>query len=104
MTNKYLGVEKYIFSDAYNLFLKYKDIDPNNDYYWECCVADAKLLTFKYHDYPFARELVLSVLGQLEFKLCNKTLSNKTYEEWEHTLGNYREAKPFSPKTFSDKL
>lgn len=99
MTNKYLGIEKYIFSDAYNLFLKYKDIDPNNSYYWECCMTDAKSLTSKYHDYPFARELILNVLGQLEFKLCDRTLDGKTYNEWEKILGNYKDAKQFDPRT-----
>ena len=103
MAEKYTGVEKYIFSDVYNFFLKYANI-PNQDYYWEHCVADAKILCFKYRNYPLARKMVMNVLEQIEFRVCNRVIDNKTYQEWEEYLGDYKNNKPFSPKTYSDKL
>ena len=96
----YLGIEKYIFSDVYNFFLKHKDT-PNEDYYWECCLQDAKLIWFKYHNYPLAKKMVLDVLDQLDFKKGH-SIEGKTYEEWEKILGDYRKLKPFNPKTYKD--
>ena len=103
MAEKYTGVEKYIFSDVYNFFLKYANV-PNEDYYWERCISDAKLLYFKYRNYPLAKRMVMDVLEQLEFRLCNKAIDGMTYQQWEAYLGDYKSAKPFSPKTYSDKL
>ena len=94
-----MGIEKYIFSDVYNFFLKYVNI-PDIDEYWENCINDAKEITSKYKNYTLARRMVTDVLEQLEFKICGKPLGGKTYEEWEAYIGNYKELKPFSPKTY----
>lgn len=48
--------------------------------------------------------MVMDVLEQLEFRLCNKVIDDMTYQQWEAYLGDYKNAKPFSPKTYSDKL
>lgn len=81
----YSGIEKYIFADAYNFFLKYKDI-PNEDYYWECCVADAKSLCFKYKEHKLAMSLINSVLEQLEHKVAGRKSKELTHEQWEENL------------------
>jgi hypothetical protein len=91
---KYTGIEKYIFSDVYNFFLKYSEI-PNQDEYWEQCVRDAKLLTFKYHEYPLAKHMVINTMEQLEFKICGRPLDGYTYEQWNAILGDYQNMKPF---------
>ena len=39
---KYAGIERVIFSDLYNFFLKFKDI-PDEKYYWDVLNGDAKL-------------------------------------------------------------
>ena len=103
MAEKYTGVEKYIFSDIYNFFLKYANV-PNQDYYWEHCIADAKILCFKYKNYPLAKRMITDVLEHLEFRICGRVLDHKTYQEWEEYLGEYKNSKPFSPKTYSDKI
>jgi hypothetical protein len=91
LAEKYLGVEKYIFADVYNFFLKYKDI-PDNDYYWQCCVNEAKQISMKYKNYPLAMNMINNVLEQLEFKRSSKNiiLGGNTYKEWEIILGDYR--------------
>lgn len=103
MAEKYTGIEKYIFSDTYTFFLKYQNI-PNEDYYWQCCAEDAKLLCFKYKDYPLARRMVMNVLEQLEFKICNRVMNGRTYQQWEEYLGDYKKLTPFSAKIFNNKI
>lgn len=85
MAEKYAGIEKYIFADVYNFFLKYKDI-PNQNTYWKKCIADAEILNFKYKDHPLARCLVTSVINQLEHKICGRELNGLTHEQWEINL------------------
>jgi len=63
---KYTGIEKYIFYDVYNFFLKYR-FTENNSYNWEHLTADAKILAFKYHDYALAQDLTTAAVAQLEF-------------------------------------
>lgn len=103
MAEKYTGVEKYIFADVYNFFLKYKDV-PNTDYHWTCCIGEAKLLNFKYKDYPLARHMVIDILEQLELKICGKVIGGYTYDQWEQVLGDYANAKPFSANTYNNRL
>lgn len=103
MAEKYTGIEKYIFADAYNFFLKYVNV-PNDDYYCECCVADAKMLIFKYKDYPLAFNMIMSIVEQLEFKHMNRTMSGMTYEEWEKYIGDYKNASAFSPNSYNNKI
>ena len=98
---KYTGVEKYIFSDVYNFFLKYR-FTENNSETWECLLADAKVLAFKYHDYAFAQDLIKDTVGHLEFIICGTKIKQRTYNEWEYILGDYKNMKPFNPKTFKD--
>lgn len=98
---KYTGIEKYIFSDVYNFFLKYR-FTENNSYTWEHLMADAKILAFKYHDYALAQDLITATVAQLEFIICGTKIKQKTYEEWEQTIGDYKNMKPFNPKTFVD--
>lgn len=87
--NKYTGIERYIFSDVYNFFLKYKDI-PNEDYYWEKCLEDAQMIYFKYKNNPFARALVINTINQLEAKITGVMQDGFTYEQWETQLKSAR--------------
>ena len=82
---KYVGIEKYIFADVYNFLLKYKDI-PNEDYYWDCCVKDAHIITFKYKNHPLCVEMVASVLTQLQHIVCKTDVGGYTREQWEEML------------------
>ena len=85
MSAPYYGIEKYIFADVYNFFLKYKDM-PNEDYYWEKCIGDAKLISFKYKEHRLARSMVNSIIEQLEHKICDKTYKGLLHEQWEKNL------------------
>jgi len=100
-TTKYTGIEKYIFSDVYNFFLKYRFCE-NNSETWEHVIADAQILAFKYHDYVLAQDMLTATIGQLEFIICGTKIKQKTYEQWEETVGDYKSMKPFNPKTFKD--
>lgn len=103
MAEKYTGVEKYIFSDVYNFFLKYKDI-PDDDYHWNCCINDAKLLEFKYSHYPFAVKLIADTLNQLQFRKNTEKIHGYTYNEWENRMGEYKKAPIFSPTALNCRL
>lgn len=92
---KYIGIEKYIFSDIYNFFLKYKDI-PNEDYYWECLVQDSRILLFKYKNHPLCKEMLLATMTQLEHKIGGKPSGGFTHEQWEMRLEVAKSGKPFS--------
>lgn len=83
--NKYNGIERYIFADVYNFFLKYKDM-PNEDYYWENCLNDSQMLYFKYKNNPFARAMLSSTINQLEAKITGKLQAGLTYEQWDEQL------------------
>lgn len=86
MAQKYNGMEKYIFADVYNFFLKYKDI-PNNDEYWNACRLDAQMLVEKYKMNYMAKEMMITTLHQLEHKICGTILSGYSYKQWEDLLG-----------------
>lgn len=82
---KYTGIEKYIFSDIYLFFLKYKDI-PNEDYYWSMCISDANLLRFKYKNHPFACAMINATMNQLEAIINKKPIAGISREDWETQL------------------
>lgn len=81
----YSGIEKYIFSDAYNFFLKYKDM-PNDDYHWDACIKDAGMLGFKYKNHPMMRTILNGVMNQLEHIVCDKAINDMDREQWEENL------------------
>lgn len=85
MAVKYNGIEKFIFADVYNLFLKYKDV-PNQDYYFECLVKDTKMLNFKYKNHPLAKSLIVETVTHLEKVILGKEINGHTREEWEEML------------------
>lgn len=85
MAEKYDGIERYIFADLYNFFLKYKDM-PNTDYYWQICLDDAKVLRFKYMEHPVVTGMIAQVITQIEHKVTGRTLSNLSHEQWEEKL------------------
>ena len=85
MAEKYNGIERYIFADAYSFFLKFKDMD-NTDYNWDLCVKEGNLLYFKYRNHPLARGVISSAIMQLEHIVGNKTIDGLTHEQWEDAL------------------
>lgn len=92
---KYNGIEKYIFSDMYLFFLKYKDI-PNDEYYWNACLEDAKMLMFKWKNHPFAQGMLSQTLNQLEHVVSGRPLNELSREQWEETLVVAKEGKAFN--------
>lgn len=85
MAIKYNGIEKYIFADVYNLFLKYKDV-PNEDYYFECLMKDAQTLNFKYKNHPLSKSLIISTINQLEHVITGTPINGLTHEQIEEDL------------------
>ena len=84
-TERYDGIERYIFADVYNLFLKYKNM-TNDEYHWECVNDDAKALYQKYKNHRLAREMIVATLTQLEHKLTGRVRDGLTHEQWEEKL------------------
>lgn len=85
MAVKYNGIEKYIFSDIYNFFLKYKDV-PNEDYYWKCIKDESNILCAKYKNHPFARKMIVETILQLEHVITGRKLDGMNHDEWENKL------------------
>lgn len=97
---KYEGIEKFIFSDMYNFFLKYRAI-PDEQYYWDCCAKDMEMLRFKYRGHPFAEMILDSTYSQLRHMVKNipsSSLENgaqMTHEQWEAYLSTAKQTPPF---------
>lgn len=88
---KYDGIERVMFSDIYNFFLKFKDI-PDDSYYWGVLNNDAKILKFKFKDHPFATKMIDATVEQLTHIIKKTELSDTrgekkmTHEQWEEAL------------------
>lgn len=87
MANNYCGIEKYIFSDAYNIFLKYKDV-PDVEAYINMMYKDLDSYKNKYHNHPLAMKMSLAVVHQLTHIIGGLNLENKTREQWENELSS----------------
>lgn len=87
MADKYNGIEKYMFSDAYTLFLKFKGM-PDLQENWTLCTDEAAMYTKKYANHPLAVSLIMSVLEYLQLKICDNNIKGLTYEQWEEILKN----------------
>lgn len=85
MAVKYNGIEKYIFGDVYNLFLKYKDV-PDEDYYFECLINDVRILNFKYDNHPLVKELTVATMNQLEHVISKTLINGMNHDEIEDKL------------------
>lgn len=85
MAVKYNGIERYIFADIYNFFLKYKDV-PNEEYYWECLMQESRIISFKYREHPMVRSLLVATIVQLEHVISGKPIEGRTHEQWEERL------------------
>lgn len=99
--NKYTGVERFIFADVYNLFLKYQDMKDFGDY-WQTLENDVKMLKFKYHNYPLAVNMLDEMYKHIKFKVKGTRLNGANYFEWEEKLGNYKSLSTFSTKKYKD--
>ena len=71
----YQGIEKFIFADVYNLFLKYKDI-PDEVYYWDKLREDCNLLMFKYGENQFVSDMLAITITQINRRVSNRELYN----------------------------
>ena len=103
MGTKYTGIEKYIFTDTYNFFLKYKSM-PNTDYAWELCVNDAKRIVNKYGRHPLVRSIIDGILTDLEMIVANKNINGIDYYGYEKLSGDFRNKEAFNSSPYSHKL
>ena len=85
MASKYNGIERYVFADVYNFFLKYKDMN-NTDSNWEKCIAEGNLLAFKYKNHPLATSMISSTIVQIEHIVNGRLLRGNSHKEWEELL------------------
>ena len=85
MAVKYEGIERYIFADVYNFYLKFKDME-NTDANWEKCISESKLLAFKYKNHPLATSMLASTTIQIEHSVNGRLLKGKSHDEWEQLL------------------
>ena len=59
-------MEKYIFSEVYTLFLKYKDM-KGSDEEWEELMKEENLLRDKYRKVPLIREMLIAINDQIAY-------------------------------------
>lgn len=85
MAVKYNGIEKYIWSDTYNFFLKHHN-DSNTDESWNSLLEDARELSEKYNDHPLLRKILVQTIIQIESKVGGRYLDGKSYRQWEQEL------------------
>ena len=85
MAVKYNGIEKYIWSDTYNFFLKHHN-DSNTDESWNSLLEDARELSEKYNDHPLLRKILVQTIIQIESKVGGRYLDGKTYIQCEQEL------------------
>lgn len=92
MSDKYMGFERNIFSDAYNIFLKYRDLDKSDDRLWEELYNDYTVYMRKYYNYPLAAHVILGVFEGLECKSGAVNAYGHSYNEWNNAItGNFTE-------------
>ncbi len=89
MAEKYYGIEKYIFSDVYLFFLRFKDM-YDTDHNWEICTREANELYKKYKDNPFLKDMVSITMLQLESRVSGRISGGKTAEQWDDILKEIR--------------
>ena len=85
MAEKYNGIEKFIFSDIYILFLKYKDME-NTDINWNNCINETESLNKKYKYHPLCVSMTLSITDQLSHIVGHSKLLGFSREQWEKAI------------------
>ena len=95
LNQKYDGIEKYIFRDAYRFFIKFKSM-PNIEENWAVLERDREIFYFKYKDHPFAKAMIDSVVEQLRHENYGTELNGFTHEQWEERLEVAKRSKPWS--------
>lgn len=81
----YNGIEKYMFSDAYNIYTKYVNMQIGDDN-WGKCLEEINIYNFKYKNHPMARQLSMAVLNQLEHVVNKEPINGLSREQWEENL------------------
>ena len=102
MSSKYNGFEKYIFSDAYLIFLKFKDIKTVQEY-WKVLDTDLDTFKFKYKNHPLAVEMAHLVRASLEHKNYNTVINGLDHEQWDKELQVAKDTKPWNPDAWKYK-
>lgn len=81
---RYIGIEKYIFSDVYSFCTKYITRSYLSDNDWQSVMIDAKCLVDKYKGNELCRSMVLATIGNFEFKFNGTIDSNgMTYSHFD---------------------
>lgn len=66
-TNKEMSIEFQYFGEVWTFFKKYYHVRPDDDF-WEGVVEESSAIVQKYNNLPLCRDLVLSVITELERK------------------------------------
>lgn len=90
LKSNYQGYERYIFADAYNLFLKYRYKVFTNET-WTNFVEDAESISKKYRECKLAVDIIMAVLNHIEMIQKNPEL----YKQLDFSLGDYRSREQF---------
>lgn len=96
MTEVYSGIERFMFADAYNLFLKYRDM-KDIDSEWEQLTVDISNLTMKYNQHRLIMCLTMAVAEQLTHKIENAPINGLSHEQWETVLKDSHYMSKFMP-------
>lgn len=93
-----IGVEKQIYCETYLLLVKYYD-SPDTFEIWEDILKDAQQLIKNYDNYVFAKDMVMLVLEQLEYRITGKVDEKHNFkraEDWNYLVHWYLDRKKSS--------
>lgn len=65
---KYIGMERFIFSDVYKLFLKYEGMG-DTDREWGLLLKESNEISKKYNNCKLVRSIILGLIEHMEFRL-----------------------------------
>lgn len=85
MADKYLGIERNMFAEAYSLFLKYKDMRDDDDA-WTMFINDQDAMLSKWEGHPLMRALLEAVCMQIKHRVQNTQLKGYTPEQWDNII------------------
>lgn len=93
-----IGVEKQIYCETYLLLVKYYD-SPDTFEIWKDILKDAKQLIKNFDNYVFAKDMVMLVLEQLEYRITGKVDEKHNFkkaDDWDYLIQRYLDNKKTS--------
>ena len=88
MAEKYNGIERKLFADVYNFFLRYKDM-PNEESTFDVIAKESSELAKTFCNHPFAIAMITATVTQLEHKIVGSETKGHSYVKWEEIIKHW---------------